>query len=131
MPVLLFSLRHVPTDEADEVRDLLTTHHIDFYETHTGSWGTSIAAIWLPDNNQELLARQLLQDYQQQRTLTQQQRYLESRQANTHTTFLKNFQQHPWRNLLYLLAAAVILYLSAQPFAKGFQLLFTNLLGQP
>jgi len=32
MPILLFSLRGVPDDEADEVRELLTEQNIDFYD---------------------------------------------------------------------------------------------------
>ena len=39
MATLLFRLRHVPDDEADDVRALLEENGIDFYETTPGNWG--------------------------------------------------------------------------------------------
>ena len=45
MAKLLFNLRNVPEDEADEVRQLLTTHGVDWYETRPGPWGISTGAL--------------------------------------------------------------------------------------
>lgn len=67
MAKLLFHLRHVPDDEADEVRQLLTTHELDWYETRAGLWGLSAPALWLRDADQYPRARSLLDDYQQTR----------------------------------------------------------------
>ena len=47
MAKLLFNLRNVPDDEADEVRDLLTAHGVDWYETRPGNWGISTGALGL------------------------------------------------------------------------------------
>ena len=47
MALLLFRLRNVPDDEADEVRHLLNENSIEFYETSAGNWGISMPAIWL------------------------------------------------------------------------------------
>ena len=52
MPELLFKLRNVPDDEAEEVRQLLNDHEINFYETRAGGWGISMPGIWLPDDRQ-------------------------------------------------------------------------------
>jgi hypothetical protein len=64
MAVIIFRLKDVPEDEADEVRELLRANHLDFYETSAGKWGISIAAIWLKDDSQKERARALIDDYQ-------------------------------------------------------------------
>lgn len=63
----LFDLRNVPDDEADEVRALLTSHALDWYETRPGFWGLSAAGLWLRDADDYPRARSLLDTYQQQR----------------------------------------------------------------
>src|SRR5690606_18742767 len=45
MPNLLLNLRQVPADEASEVRELLSRHAIDFYETTPSQWGISHGGI--------------------------------------------------------------------------------------
>ena len=77
MTLLLFNLRGVPEDEADEVRELLTEQDIDFYETSAGNWGMSMPALWLRDVADLEKARQLLNAYQQQRFLTSRADYLQ------------------------------------------------------
>ena len=52
MPSLLFKLKDVPDDEAEEVRQLLAAEDIEFYETEAGSFGLSFAAIWITDDTQ-------------------------------------------------------------------------------
>ena len=42
MSKLLFRLRNVPDDEAEEVRQLLEEHGIETYETDAGNWGISL-----------------------------------------------------------------------------------------
>ena len=63
----LFNLRDVPDDEADEVRQLLTAHQVDWYETRPGPWGISTGALWLRDAVAYPEARRLLDQYQQAR----------------------------------------------------------------
>ena len=67
MPFLLFKRRHVPEDEAEEVRTLLDQHEINFYETTAGSWGIALPAMWLHDEQQLTQANRLIDDYQQAR----------------------------------------------------------------
>jgi hypothetical protein len=121
MPNLLFSLRNVPDDEADEIRALLTQHSINFYETSAGNWGISHPAIWLNKDEQVLLAQQLLADYQQQRYVSQRQAYLAKQQRGEAPTLLSSIRHHPWRFLSYSFAAAGILYVSTRLiYALGF-----------
>ena len=47
MSKLLFKMRHVPEDEAQEVRELLASNKIEFFETFAGNWGVSMPALWL------------------------------------------------------------------------------------
>ena len=67
MAKLLFPLRNVPEDEADEVRALLTRHGMDWYETRPGPWGISAGGLWLRDPAAYPEARRLLDEYQQAR----------------------------------------------------------------
>ena len=62
MAKLLLNLRHVPQDEADEVRELLSTNGIDYYETRPSLWGISAGGIWLHDAglHADMTARTLL-----------------------------------------------------------------------
>ncbi len=68
MAKILFRLHGVPDDEADDVRELLANHGIDFYETSAGNWGVSMPAIWLINEDQFEKARALLDTYQNERT---------------------------------------------------------------
>ena len=47
MATLLLNLRHVPEDEADDVRALLDANGIAWYETQPSRWGISGGGIWL------------------------------------------------------------------------------------
>ena len=52
MRELLFHLRGVTDDEADDVRELLREAGIEFYETQAGRWNLSVPALWLSDGGQ-------------------------------------------------------------------------------
>ncbi len=67
MAILLLNLRHVPDDEADEVRALLDAQGIDYYETQPGPFGISAGGLWLSDPIHEDRARLRLREYQAQR----------------------------------------------------------------
>jgi hypothetical protein len=114
MAILLFSLRGVPEDEAYEVRELLTQHEINFYETSAGSWGISMPALWLSDKAEFAKARQLLDDYQQQRQMTQRQLYLQRKQAGEHKTLITSFVEQPLLFSIYLMTMGLILYISVK-----------------
>ncbi len=112
MSILLFSLRGVPDDEADEVRALLTEQDIDFYETPAGNWGVSMPALWLGNEAELVKAQTLLHSYQQQRAITQRQLYLQRKQAGQHKTLWKAFIEKPSLYSVYFLAMGLVIYAS-------------------
>ncbi len=112
MALLLFSLRGVPEDEADEVRELLTVQNIDFYETPAGNWGMSMPALWLRNNDELEKAHALLNAYQQQRFITARAQYLQLKQANQHKTLLKAVIEKPMLYCVYLLTIVMVVYAS-------------------
>jgi hypothetical protein len=112
MTLLLFNLRGVPEDEADEVRDLLTEQNIDFYETSAGNWGMSMPALWLRNDADLEKARYLLNQYQQQRFLTSRENYLQRKKAGQQNTLLKAFIEKPVLYCAYLFAMLLVVYVS-------------------
>ncbi|MEQ1635629.1 MAG: DUF6164 family protein [Methylococcales bacterium] len=114
MPILLFPLRNVPEDEADEIRALLDAHELPYYETSVGNWGISMPAIWLREDTNLELAQQLLAEYQQQRFTSQRQLYLDNQQAGTTPTFLGNLLKHPFRFILYTVCTLFVLAVSTR-----------------
>ena len=116
MAKLLFRLRHVPDDEAREVRDLLDANDIDYYETSAGNWGLSMPALWLRHDHQMETARALLDDYQHERRERVRAEYHADRQAGRAYSQLDMLLYHPIRTLGCTAAAAAILYFSISAF---------------
>ena len=114
MSVLFFNLRDVPIDEAEDVRELLTAHDIAFYETSAGMWGISLAAIWLHEEDDLVLARQLFDAYQHQRTHQQRALYQERKQQGQQPGFLLHNLQNPLRFIAYSFILALVMYLSTK-----------------
>jgi len=106
MAVLVFRLNDVPAAEADAIRALLIEHHIDFYETSAGNWGFSVAGIWLKNNDDKLLARSLIDDYQQNLLA----------ETDAAEPFSHRLYQQPLRVFIYLVIVLFILYFSVMPF---------------
>lgn len=119
MSKILFRLRNVPIDEAEEVRQLLDEHAIAFFETTPGNWGISMPALWIQDETQFEQARQLIDDYQQQRSLRVREEYQRAREHGEAPTLLQVFLQSPLRVAAYLSLAALVLFLSLR-FFLGF-----------
>ncbi len=116
MPVKLFSLRGVLDDEADEVRALLKENAIEFYETPPGNWAVSAPAIWLPDATQLGRAKALLEDYQRARAVAARTTYAQLKAAGKQHRLIDALREHPIRFIIYLSAAAAVLYVSTKPF---------------
>ncbi|MEI6068846.1 MAG: DUF6164 family protein [Methylococcaceae bacterium] len=114
MTLLLFPLRGVPDDEADEVRELLTGQDIDFYETSAGNWGMSMPALWLRDAADFEKARNLLNAYQHQRFRTSREDYLQRKKANQQQTWLTAFKEKPLLYCAYLFAMGLVIYVSVK-----------------
>ena len=116
MSRLLFRMRGVPEDEAEEVRDLLDTHSIEFFETHAGNWGISMPALWVKRDEQFLEARRLLDDYQAERAARIQREFALSRERGEARTLWHSFREDPVRFVGYSGLALVVLYFSVRFF---------------
>ena len=118
MAVLIFNLRNVPEDEADEICQMLEAHHIDFYETPAGRWGMSSPGLWVNDDEQAAPAKQLIARYQQERAVRARQLYEAQKAQGQHLTLWASVKLHPLRVIAALLVLAFMLYVSVGPFLK-------------
>ncbi|MDG2140334.1 MAG: DUF6164 family protein [Gammaproteobacteria bacterium] len=110
MSMLLFKMRHVPQDEAEDIRRILDDNEIDFFETFSGNWGISVPAIWLKHDDQFEAARILIDDYQEERICRMRKNFHETK------TMFQVFRESPSRFLIYLLAIAIVLFISFRFF---------------
>lgn len=116
MAKLIFKLRDVPLDEAQDIRELFEQNEISFYETSAGNWGIGMAGIWLNDDAQYQIASDLVDTYQQQRKLRMQDEYAELEHTGNAPTFLSNILKSPLRFFVYIFSIVIILYISVMPF---------------
>lgn len=116
MAVKLFNLRHVPEDEADDIRKLLDDRGFDYYETPPGNWAISAAIIWLNDPDDLPLAKELIDQYQEERGEKMRQAYEQQKAAGETQSVLERFMERPIQIILYILFILVILYISTRPF---------------
>ena len=112
MATLLFSLRGVPDDEAHEIRELLTENNIDYYETSAGNWGVSMPALWARNNEQVFEAQKLLNQYHQQRAITQREIYEQLKKEGGNKQLTHVLTENPLRLIIYIGAIALVLYAS-------------------
>ena len=116
MSVQVFRLRNVPDDEAEDIRNLLTEHHIDYYETPPGNWGISMPAIWLNDDEQLEEAKLLIEKYQHERQTRVRHEYEQSKKSVRLGVFSREWFNNPVQFVIYIAIAAVVLYFSIKPF---------------
>ncbi|MFP4648608.1 MAG: DUF6164 family protein [Halorhodospira sp.] len=118
MAKLLLNLRGVPEDEADEIRELLDRHHLDYYETPPNRWGITSGGIWLRDAEQHPQARRLLDAYQRQRFQRMRAAYEEQYRRGELESVGQRMRRDPLRFLLYVLLMGVILAFMIIPFLQ-------------
>jgi hypothetical protein len=116
MSKLLFRLRHVPEDEADEVRELLAAHDIAVYETSAGNWGISMPALWIEDEARFEEARALLEAYQRERAHRIREEFEALRKQGQAGSMFSAFKDNPLRFLSYSVLIGVVIYLSISTF---------------
>ncbi len=116
MPHLVFKLRAVPDDEANEIRELLQENNIDFYETQAGNWGISLAAIWASDNEESTKAKQLIEEYQVKRFQRQRAQYQMLVSQGEQKTLCDIIKRSPVQFIAIIFAILLILYISIMPF---------------
>jgi len=118
MPELLFRLRNVPGDEAEEVRQLLNDHNIKFYETHAGGWGISMPGVWLPDDSKLKEAKSLIDGYQRERAVRMRSEYEILKAEGVNKTVMDKIMENPVRFIMLAFAVLFILYISLTPFLE-------------
>ena len=116
MAKLLFRLRNVPDDEAEAVRALLKAQGFETYETTSGLFQISMPAIWLVHDEDFLLARGLIEQWQHERL---HQARAEAR-AHPALGFWQRFQQAPVKVFLLCLAIVLVAGLTTWPFWRFF-----------
>ena len=116
MAKLLFRMRHVPDDEAQEVRELLDQNEIEYFETFAGNWGISMPALWLKHDGQYEQARELLDRYQEERRVRIQSEYQLSRERGEARTTFQAFMENPIRFVSYMTLIGAVLFLSLRFF---------------
>lgn len=118
MAKLIFKLKLVPYDEADDIKNLLTESKIDFYESPPGNWEISVHALWLNDDAQYTQAKQLIDEYQLKRG---QRVRLEAQQKKDKGEFETFFQRLLSRPVQFIILLAIILFilsLTIMPFLE-------------
>ncbi len=116
MAVKLFKLRHVPDDEAEDIRQLLGEHKISFYETTAGGWGISVPAIWLHDGDELERAKALIEVYQQQRGEQARAQYLLEKEQGQHVTWRDKIIEKPFHVVMLMIMVLFVLYVTLAPF---------------
>lgn len=117
MSTLVFKLRNVPEDEAQDVRDLLDNHHIEFYETTAGNWGIAMPGLWVDDGDVQR-SRELLSEYQNARSAEQRKQYVESVARGENPAWYEPFVTRPWATLGTVLFCLFIVYALVSPFIR-------------
>ena len=118
MAKLIFKLKSVSYDEADDIKNLLTENKIDFYESPAGNWEISLHGLWLNDEAQCIQAKQLIDEYQLKRS---QRIRLETQQKidkGEFETFFQRLLNRPVQFIILLAIILFILYLSIMPFLE-------------
>ncbi|MFT4520646.1 MAG: hypothetical protein ACI9JM_003050 [Halioglobus sp.] len=112
MAVLIFRLNDVSDEEAQDVRDLLSDNALNSYETSAGRWGFSVAGLWLVNENDKVLARELIDAYQLERRC-----YFEKLRIETPPeTFGNRLKRSPINVIFFSLLAMTVLFLALSPF---------------
>lgn len=113
MSKLLLNLRNVEDDEVEDVRSLLRTHAIEFYETQPSRWGVSHGGIWITHDGDVAEAKRRMAEYQEQRRIRVREEYATARRDGTAETFATMIRNEPIRVLLTVLAILGMLGLIA------------------
>lgn len=109
-------LKNVPLAEAQDIRELLDSNDIDYYETPGGNWGFSVEAIWLKDAEQLPRAQQLINEYQINLTNKAKEEYNTLKSQGQAETLFDKLRYEPLKFIVYIAAFLVVLYFSIKPF---------------
>lgn len=118
MPHHLMNLRHVPDDEADEIRALFEKHRVDYYETPPSFWGISMGGFWVHDDEEAQRARALLDDYQARRQHRQREAWEQALRDGRGDGIWHQLIRRPVTVIAALVALVFILGISLAPFLR-------------
>ena len=118
MAHLIFKLRNVPDDEAEEVRCLLEDNEIYYYETDSGRFGLGFAAMWMKDDEQLEQAKELIQQYQVERYQQATSNLEALDESGERVSRLEFFMTKPIRFSILLIFASALAYFTVIPFFK-------------
>ncbi|OED39063.1 hypothetical protein AB833_16085 [Chromatiales bacterium (ex Bugula neritina AB1)] len=121
MASIFFRLRLVPEEEAEEVRQILETNNIPWFETSAGRWGISFPAIWLEDEEDRQRAENLLAEYQAKLVSRRRAQRRDEIARGESETFLSSLFRYPLRTILALVFIVIIVFFSTSPFYGVFQ----------
>jgi len=118
MSALLFKLRNVPEDEADDIRELMQEHNIEIYETGAGNWGISMPSLWVQHDSDLQKAKQLIAAYQQKRAANARKIYEEDRRSGRNPSFIQRISERPFAVTGIILFCLFVIYVMTSPFIK-------------
>jgi hypothetical protein len=118
MAKLIFKLKSVSYDEADDIKNLLTKNRIAFYESPAGNWEISMHALWLNDEAQYTEAKQLINEYQIERSQYVRQETQQKIDQGEYETFIQRLFNKPIQFFIPLAIVIFILYFSIMPFLE-------------
>ncbi|MFK7863516.1 MAG: DUF6164 family protein [Pseudohongiellaceae bacterium] len=116
MSKLVFRMRDVPDDEAQDVRALLDANGIDYFETFGGNWGISMPALWVKNPSEFSKARDIIDEYQSARAQRIEQGDLKIDEGEDLKTLGDSFRKKPFQFISYWLLIAVVLFISIYYF---------------
>ena len=116
MSKLVFKLRNVPIDEAQDIRELLEGNDIAYFETSAGNWGISLPAIWIHESEKFEFTRQLIDKYQIERTQRLRKEYQSSKASGEAKTIWQSFRESPLRFIAFSVIIAVVLTIYMRVF---------------
>jgi hypothetical protein len=116
MSKMLFRMRDVPDDEAEEVRDILKAHDIEYFETFAGNWGISMPAIWVQNPDQFTQARELLDSYENTRAEKSRLGYEQKLEQGEVKSTRQLFLDRPFQFIAYWLLIVIVVFISIYYF---------------
>jgi hypothetical protein len=118
MAKLIFKLKSVSYEEADDIKKLLSENKIDFYESPAGNWEISMHALWLNDEAQYSQAKQLIDEYQVKRSQIIRLETQQKIDQGEYETFIQRLFNKPIQFFTALTIIIFILYFSIMPFLE-------------
>jgi len=118
MAKLIFKLKSVSYDEADDIKNLLTENKIAFYESPAGNWEISMHALWLNDEAQYAQAKLLIDEYQVKRSQHIRLETQKKIDQGEYETFIQRLFNKPIQIFIPLAIIIFILYFSIMPFLE-------------